>query len=112
MSKIYTHEQTAKIFAAMQAIELANNGYAFLGHIIGKDTDLAQALTDAGYTVRMLPNLHGRMEYKGFTARAAQFILAHCAMPAIARAPSCNLTPAFDYEGAILARQESRMLDY
>jgi hypothetical protein len=104
MSKIYTHEQTAKIFAAMQAIELANNGYAFLGHIIGKDTDLAQALTDAGYTVRM--------EYKGFTARAAQFILAHCAMPAIARAPSCNLTPAFDYEGAILARQESRMLDY
>jgi hypothetical protein len=56
--------------------------------------------------------LHGRMEYKGFTARAAQFILAHCAMPAIARAPSCNLTPAFDYEGAILARQESRMLDY
>jgi hypothetical protein len=111
MSKIYTHEQTAKIFAAMQAIELANNGYAFLGHIIGKDADLAKALTDAGYTVRMLPNLHGRMEYKGFTARAAQFILAHCAMPAITR-ERVTLSDGPDYEGAILARQESRMMDY
>jgi hypothetical protein len=110
MSKIYTHEQTAKIFAAMQEIELANNGYAFLGHVIGKDEELAQAVTNAGYTVRMLPNLHGRMEYKGFTARAAQFILAHCATPATAREPRQSDGP--DYEGAILARQESRMMDY
>jgi hypothetical protein len=111
MSKIYTHEQTAKIFAAMQEIELANNGYAFLGHIIGKDEELAQAVTDAGYTVRMLPNLHGRMEYKGFTASAAQFILAHCATPATARATRQSADGP-DYEGAILARQESRMMDY
>jgi hypothetical protein len=113
MSKIYNHEQTAKIFAAMQEIELANNGYAFLGHIIGKDADLAQALTTAGYKVITAPNLHGRMEYKGFTARAAESLsIEHFVTPAIARAPSRNLTPAFDYEGAILARQESRMLDY
>jgi RIO-like serine/threonine protein kinase len=112
MSKIYTHEQTAKIFAAMKDIELANNGYAFIGHIIGKDADVAQALTSAGYKVITAPNLHGRMEYKGFTARAAESLsIEHFSMPAVARTPR-QWSEAPDYEGAILARQESRMMDY
>lgn len=112
MSKIYTHEQTAKIFAAMQSIELANNGYAFIGHIIGKDADLAQALTVAGYKVISAPNLHGRMEYKGFTARAAETLsIEHFATPATARAPR-QWSDGPDYEGAILARQERAMMDY
>jgi hypothetical protein len=112
MSKIYTHEQTALIFAAMQAIELANNGYAFLGHIIGKDADLAQALTSAGYKVITAPNLHGRMEYKGFTARAAESLsIEHFSTPAVARTPR-QWSDGPDYEGVILARQDARMLDY
>lgn len=112
MSKIYTHEQTAKIFAAMQAIELANNGYAFLGHIIGNDADLAQALSDAGYVVLYVPNLHGRKEYKGFTQRAQDCLKSEPFGVSTYATPAPALTPAFDYEGAILARQESRMLDY
>jgi hypothetical protein len=97
----------------MQAIELGNNGYASLGRIIGNDADLAQALTDAGYVVLYLPNLHGRLEYKGFTQRAQECLKAEPFGVSTYQAPSQTLgRPDVDYEGLILARQERAVMDY
>lgn len=109
MSKIYTHEQTAQIFAAMQDIELSNNGYAFIGH----DAEVANAVQSAGYVVLYVPNLHGRKEYKGFTKRAQECLKAEPFGVSTYQAPASTLahdTP--DYEGLILARQERAMMDY
>lgn len=109
MSKIYTHEQTAKIFEAMQNIELSNNGYAFIGH----DAEVANAVQSAGYVVLYVPNLHGRKEYKGFTRRAQECLKSEPFGVSTYQAPTPTLSrDDIDYEGLILARQERAMMDY
>lgn len=109
MSKIYSHEQTAQIFAAMQNIELSNNGYAFIGH----DPEVAQAVQSAGYVVLYVPNLHGRKEYKGFTQRAQECLKSEPFGVSTYQAPAQTLArPDVDYEGLILARNERAMMEY
>lgn len=105
---IYTADQSARILQAIENIELANNGYAFIGH----DAQIAQAVEAAGYVVLYVPNLHGRKEYKGFTKRA-QECLKREPFGVSTYAPAARtIIPEFDYEGAILARQERAMMDY
>lgn len=104
---IYTADQTAAIFDAIESVMLGNNGYAN----IGTDATVADAVRAAGFTVVLTKDLFGRPVYKGFTAagRAAAIADAPKMVSRIdLRAPA--FTP--DYEGAILNRQERMMMDY
>ncbi len=109
MSKIYTPEQTAQVFEAIQNIELSNNGYAFIGH----DGEVANAVQSAGYVVLYVPNLHGRKEYKGFTQHAQECLKSEPFGVSTYKAPAQTLaSPNADFESLILARQERAMMDY
>ena len=94
---IYTAEQTAAIFSAIQSIELGNNGYAD----IGTDSVIAEAVEKAGYVV-----IKNGKTYKGFT-KAAQAALAVEPF-GISRYSDTNHNSIIeiDYEGALLARAE------
>jgi alkanesulfonate monooxygenase SsuD/methylene tetrahydromethanopterin reductase-like flavin-dependent oxidoreductase (luciferase family) len=64
--KIYSPAMTARVFAAIESVLMSNNGYAD----IGNNTELAQAVEAAGFTVIHTTNLHGCPTYKASTARA------------------------------------------
>lgn len=100
---IYTAEQTAAIFAAIESIEMGNNGHAD----IGTDDAIGDAVRSAGYTVIRTTDLHGRPVLRGFT-KAAQAALAAGDGVSTYKAftPRMELP---DYEGAILARDERHL---
>ena len=99
MSNIYTVEQTASIMKAMQSVMHSNNGYA----TVGNDPAVIEALELAGFTVILSRDLWGNRTHKAFTpaGKAAQ-IAEQALMPR----PVVQLHQDYDYEGAILARQE------
>lgn len=101
MNMIYTPEVTAKVFAAIDAIVTANNGYAD----IGNDAEVARAVELAGFVVICTMNLHGLPVFRGFTqaAQAALRVSPH----GVSTYKSFTTAPELpDYEAAILARQD------
>lgn len=95
------HAAAAKVLAAIEAIELGNNGYAD----IGNDEVLANAVELAGYTVIHTTDLHGRPVYRGFTARGQEALRGQLYGVSTYATPGQNLNSQ-DFEAAILARQE------
>lgn len=98
---IYSIEDSAAIMTAINGILLANNGYSD----IGNNPVVIEAVKAAGFTVIKGTNLWGNPTHKGFTAEGAKAQLAEQAIAIKAKKP-VKLTPDFDYENAILARQE------
>lgn len=93
---IYTPEQSAAILRAIEALELANNGWTYIS------AGLVQALTAAGYTVIRSTDPHGKPAYKAFTSRAQKALQTDGAPNYKAFSTPLD-TP--DLEPAILARQ-------
>lgn len=103
MSKILSPELSALVLAAIEMILLGNNGYAD----IGVNPEVAEAVRAAGFIVIASKNLHGAFVYKGFT-KASQESLASAPYGVSLYKPIVQRDD-FDYEGAILARQERFM---
>ena len=103
---IYSPEISARIIDAMQSITLGNNGYAD----IGPNETIADACRAAGFVVIRSTNLHGRPTYKGFTKAAQEALRGE--PYAVSTYKPIEHRDDFDYEGAILARQERAMMDY
>lgn len=95
------HAGAARALAAVEAIELGNNGHAD----IGADEATANAVEAAGFTVIRTKDLHGRLVYRGFTARA-QAALRGAPYGASTYGKPSQALDLPDYEAAILARQE------
>ena len=97
--KVYTPEQSADITAAIESVLLGNNGYA----TVGRKPHVVEALTLAGFVV-----INGT----GYTKHAIECLR----IDASHRAPKPRRVDLpsyqFDYEGAILARQERMILDF
>lgn len=104
---IYSIEDSAAIMDAINGIMLANNGYSD----IGNNPVVIEAVKAAGFTVIKGTNLWGGRTHKAFTAAGAKAQLAEQAEMAKTKKP-LKLTPDFDFEGAILARQERMMMDF
>lgn len=98
---IYSIEESAAIMDAINGTLLANNGYSD----IGNNPVVIEAVKAAGFTVIKGTNLWGGRTHKAFTAAGAKAQLAEQALAIKAKKP-LKLTPDFDYENAILARQE------
>lgn len=104
---IYSIEDSAAIMTAINSILLANNGYSD----IGNNPVVIEAVKAAGFTVITATNLWGNKTHKAFTAEGAKAQLEEQAITIKAKKP-VKLTQYFDYEGAILARQERMILDF
>ena len=98
---IYSIEDSDAIMDAINGILLANNGYSD----IGNNPVVIEAVKAAGFTVIKGTNLWAGRTHKAFTAAGAKAQLAEQALAIKAKKP-LKLTPDFDYENAILARQE------
>jgi hypothetical protein len=92
---VYTPEQSSDIVTAIQAVLLGNNGYA----TVGRAPHVVSGLTAAGFIV-----INGT----GYTQHALDCLRIDARNHAAARKPVSVDTGwnDFDYEGAILARQE------
>ena len=99
---IHTPEMSAKIFDAIESIELSNNGWSW----VENDATLIKALRTAGYIVF---EVRGCM--KAFT-RAAQESLASESFARRACEPAklSVKEDAPDFEAKILSRQERWMM--
>jgi hypothetical protein len=104
---IYSIDDSAAIMDAINGILLANNGYSD----IGNNAVVVEAVKAAGFKVVKGTSLFGLPTHKAFTAEGAAAQLAEQAMILKSKKP-VKLTPDFDYEGAILAKQERMMLDF
>ena len=104
---IYSIEDSAAIMTAINSILVANNGYSD----IGNNPAVVEAVKAAGFTVITATNLWGNKTHKAFTADGAKAQLAEQAITIKSKKP-VKLTPDFDYEGAILARQERLIADF
>jgi len=97
-------EAARKLAAAIQSIELGNNGYADLP----RDHELARALTLAGYHVHMTAR-----GFRGFTKRAVDALIEErragsgFVVPLHAAPAATHEAP--DYEAAILSRQSRHL---
>jgi hypothetical protein len=94
----YEANTAALILKAIQAVTLANNGYAD----IGPSKTVADAVALAGFKVAPGKSLHGVPTFYAFTQTAAAAL--HTESPKQPR----QFTDGPDYEGMILARQEAR----
>lgn len=103
---IYTADQTAAIFTAIESVMLGNNGYAN----IGTDALVADAVRAAGFTVILSRDLFGNPVYKGFTSAGHAAAISE-APKMVSRIDMNRRAFAPDYEGAILDRQERMMMD-
>ncbi len=100
-----TTDLEIRIAQARFDIEMGNNGYAFIGH----DDQVAAALREQGFDVRLCRNLHGNLEYKGFTA-ASVAALRKDPNSVSPWQPVTHFSEVPDYEAAILARQANFLL--
>lgn len=100
---IYKPELSARILAAMQSVMLSNNGYADIGY----NPDIANALHLAGFIVIESTTLHGNPTFKAFT-KEGQAALRFAPHAFSTYRPVMYAPDYIDYEGAILARQESQ----
>lgn len=100
---VYSPDHSARILAAMQSVMLSNNGYADIGY----NPDIANALHLAGFIVIESTNLHGMPTFKAFT-KAGQAALRFAPHAFSTYRPIMYAADTIDYEGAILARQESQ----
>jgi hypothetical protein len=98
---IYSIEDSAAIMTAINGILLANNGYSD----IGNNAVVVEAVKAAGFKVVRGTSLFGLPTHKAFTAEGAKAQLAEQAIAIKAKKP-VKLAQDFDYENAILARQE------
>lgn len=103
---IYTADQAAAIFEAIESVMLGNNGYAN----IGTDALVAGAVRAAGFMVILSRDLFGNPVYKGFTAAGRAATIAD-APKMVSRIDMRRNDFAPDYEGAILDRQERMTMD-
>jgi TRAP-type C4-dicarboxylate transport system substrate-binding protein len=105
---IYTPETSANILAAMQSIQMSNNGWSW----IDNDDTLIKALQTAGYTI-----IETAAGVKAFSRRAQEALAADYKAHGAASfaVPTYGTTApkehAPDYEGMILARQERFLND-
>lgn len=104
--KTYNHDESALILEAINSVLLGNNGYAD----IGNNPVVIEGVRTAGFTVIRGTNLHGRPTHKGFTAQGVASQREYLA--SLPRKPIKlpSMHEEFDYEGAILARQEKYIL--
>lgn len=98
------HVAAARALDAALAIGLGNNGHAD----VGTDPDLATALEAVGFTVLRTTDLHGRIVYRGFTARAQAALRGQPYAVSTYQPPSPLLNLP-DVEPAILARQDRHL---
>jgi hypothetical protein len=106
MTVIYTAEQTASIFFALTEAEMGNNGYA---NVPTLDTVVVDALAIAGFRVTAATDGFGCACSRVFTPKGwAAAVAEHNARGAAVLA-SFNRAPSFDYEGAILARNDAHL---
>lgn len=102
MTKVYSTETSALILEAIQNIELGNNGYAD----IGNNADVIEAVQIAGYTVIPSRNAWGNRTHKGYTPKGMEAARKDGKLY-VAKPNKQNYAHEFDYEGAILRRQEN-----
>jgi hypothetical protein len=104
---IYSIEDSAAIMTAINSILLANNGYSD----IGNNPVVIEAVKAAGFTVIKGTSIFGGRTHKAFTFEGKKAQIAEQA-EIIKNKKPLKLTPDFDYEGAILARQERLIADF
>lgn len=98
-----------KVAAAIESINLGNNGYAD----IGNNREVADKVAEQGYIVLRTKNLHGLPVYRGFTKKSQEALSQEAfGVPMVNPCLSINIGEQPDYEAAILARQERQMADF
>jgi hypothetical protein len=105
---IYSPETSANILAAMQSIQLSNNGWIW----VKNDPELINGLQTVGYTIIETPEgvkAFSRAAQEALAAEYKAHGAASFAVPTYGTAAHNDDAP--DYEGMILARQE-RFLNY
>jgi len=103
---ILSPDITALVLNAINSVMAANNGYAD----IGNNSEVADALTLAGFTVIRTANLHGNPVYRAFT-QAAQAALKVESFGISTYKPITSRDDGIDYEAAILDRQAAILFE-
>jgi hypothetical protein len=98
--KLYSPEATIAGLEAILAINMGNNGWAYIGH----DPEVAEMVETAGYTVTH----DATVGYRGYTQRAQ----AALRQEHEARQVAARRYDGIDYEERILRRDERAMMDY
>ncbi len=98
---IYTPAQSDAIMEAINSVLLSNNGYAE----VGNDTVVVGALKSAGFIVLKTRALFGGWTHKAYTKEGREAVIAEAREHA--KPIKLDARPAYDFEGAILRRQEA-----